>query len=182
MAISGTGGINGYALGDSYEREERETMEIEEDEREREGILEWWAGFGFQGVGRMVGDPRLREISKLIPRRGGSLKRRRRREEIERVIVKEAKESARRGKISNKETSDIEKIIAENQKENGAGIGAQRRGSLTDSLPPSPMLDLVVPSQSKNNEVIPMGFNLGHDLGDFLNWETHHVQTLFLDD
>jgi hypothetical protein len=52
MAISGTGGINGYALGDSYEREERETMEIEEDEREREGILEWWAGFGFQGVGR----------------------------------------------------------------------------------------------------------------------------------
>jgi len=59
-----------------------------------------------------------------------------------------------------------------------------RRPSLAESLlslPPSPMLDLVVLSQSgKDEEVpIPMGFNLGHDLGDFLNWEARHVQSVY---
>ena len=59
-----------------------------------------------------------------------------------------------------------------------------RRPSLAESLlslPPSPMLDLVVSCQSgKDEEVpIPMGFNLGHDLGDFLNWEARHVQSLY---
>jgi len=48
-------------------------------------------------------------------------------------------------------------------------------------LPPSPMLDLVIPSLNKDNEVIPMGFNLGHDLGDFLRWEAQHAQ-LLMDD
>jgi hypothetical protein len=27
-----------------------------------------------------------------------------------------------------------------------------------------------------------MGFNLGHDLGDFLRWETDHVQMLLVND
>lgn len=59
-----------------------------------------------------------------------------------------------------------------------------RRPSLAESLlslPPSPMLDLVVSNQSgKDEEVpIPMGFNLGHDLGDFLNWEAKHVQSMY---
>ncbi|QSZ37449.1 hypothetical protein DSL72_008545 [Monilinia vaccinii-corymbosi] len=39
-----------------------------------------------------------------------------------------------------------------------------------DSLPPSP-INLV----KIKDEYIPMGYNLGHDLGDFLNWETYHV-------
>ena len=44
------------------------------------------------------------------------------------------------------------------------------------SLPQSPMLDLVVSRDSGGNEyVVPMGFNLGHDLGDFLRWEAEHV-------
>ncbi|KAH9209678.1 hypothetical protein DL95DRAFT_476563 [Leptodontidium sp. 2 PMI_412] len=59
-----------------------------------------------------------------------------------------------------------------------------RRPSLAESLlslPPSPMLDLVVSTEAgKDEEVsIPMGFNLGHDLGDFLNWEARHVQSLY---
>ncbi|CZT09723.1 uncharacterized protein RAG0_14392 [Rhynchosporium agropyri] len=51
------------------------------------------------------------------------------------------------------------------------------------SLPPSSMLDLVVSRKlGDGDEVsIPMGFNLGHDLGDFLNWETSHVQSLYLE-
>ena len=180
MAISGTGGIGGYVLADGYDEEERETVELEEDERERDDILEWWAGFGFQGFGMMVGDPRLKENPKLIPRGSGSLKRRKRREDIERV-VEGLKVPPRAYGTVEKGLTGPEKITANKQRGNEATIDTQRRESLTESLPPSPMLDLVVPSQSKDNEVIPMGFNLGHDLGDFLNWEAHNVQTLFLD-
>ncbi|KAI1331385.1 hypothetical protein F5Y16DRAFT_359810 [Xylariaceae sp. FL0255] len=44
------------------------------------------------------------------------------------------------------------------------------------SLPPSPMLDLrVIRSESGEMDVVPMGFNLGHDLGDYLKWETEHA-------
>jgi hypothetical protein len=44
------------------------------------------------------------------------------------------------------------------------------------SLPQSPMLDLVVSRDADGNEyVVPMGYNLGHDLGDFLRWETENV-------
>ncbi|KAI0144556.1 hypothetical protein GGR57DRAFT_481848 [Xylariaceae sp. FL1272] len=46
-----------------------------------------------------------------------------------------------------------------------------------NSLPPSPMLDLrVIPSNHGDDlDVVPMGFNLGHDLGDYLKWETEHA-------
>ncbi|KAK7755179.1 hypothetical protein SLS62_002994 [Diatrype stigma] len=47
------------------------------------------------------------------------------------------------------------------------------------SLPQSPMLDLRVISDPEGDdvdvEVVPMGYNLGHDLGDFLKWEAEHV-------
>ena len=44
------------------------------------------------------------------------------------------------------------------------------------SLPQSPMLDLVVSKDVDGNEyVVPMGFNLGHDLGDYLRWESENV-------
>ncbi|KAF4841075.1 hypothetical protein CGCSCA4_v009643 [Colletotrichum siamense] len=45
-----------------------------------------------------------------------------------------------------------------------------------ESLPPSPMMDLVmVRGTDGEAEVVPMGYNLGHDLGDFLRWEAEHV-------
>ncbi|KAI0810368.1 hypothetical protein GGR55DRAFT_136168 [Xylaria sp. FL0064] len=46
-----------------------------------------------------------------------------------------------------------------------------------NSLPPSPMLDLrVIRSESGDDlDVVPMGYNLGHDLGDFLKWEAEHA-------
>jgi len=47
----------------------------------------------------------------------------------------------------------------------------------TNSLPPSPMLDLrVIRSDDGDDlDVVPMGYNLGHDLGDFLKWEAEHA-------
>ncbi|KAI0187868.1 hypothetical protein EV127DRAFT_139707 [Xylaria flabelliformis] len=46
-----------------------------------------------------------------------------------------------------------------------------------NSLPPSPMLDLRVIRSSNGDDldVVPMGYNLGHDLGDFLKWEAQHA-------
>ncbi|WQF87332.1 hypothetical protein CDEST_12346 [Colletotrichum destructivum] len=45
-----------------------------------------------------------------------------------------------------------------------------------ESLPPSPMMDLVMMRGSDGEpEVVPMGYNLGHDLGDFLKWEAENV-------
>ncbi|KAI8623972.1 hypothetical protein F5Y19DRAFT_342035 [Xylariaceae sp. FL1651] len=45
------------------------------------------------------------------------------------------------------------------------------------SLPPSPMLDLRVINSGHGDDldVVPMGYNLGHDLGDFLKWEAEHA-------
>jgi hypothetical protein len=48
-----------------------------------------------------------------------------------------------------------------------------------DSLPQSPMLDLVMTTGvDGSKEYVPMGYNLGHDLGDFLKWEREHVYAL----
>lgn len=45
-----------------------------------------------------------------------------------------------------------------------------------DSLPQSPMLDLrMTTAADGTKELVPMGYNLGHDLGDFLKWESEHV-------
>ncbi|KAI1774735.1 hypothetical protein F4818DRAFT_71749 [Hypoxylon cercidicola] len=45
------------------------------------------------------------------------------------------------------------------------------------SLPQSPMLDLQVvrTPDGDDMDVVPMGYNLGHDLGDFLKWEAEHA-------
>lgn len=44
------------------------------------------------------------------------------------------------------------------------------------SLPQSPMLDLrMTTAVDGSKEFVPMGYNLGHDLGDFLKWEAEHV-------
>ena len=60
----------------------------------------------------------------------------------------------------------------------GLAIDSSRRPSIdsTRSLPQSPMMDLVVSHDVEGNEyMVPMGFNLSHDLGDFLNWHTEHI-------
>lgn len=46
----------------------------------------------------------------------------------------------------------------------------------TGGLPQSPMMDLIFVGQVDESELVPMGYNLGHDLGDFLRWEN---QVLF---
>ncbi|GAB1319478.1 hypothetical protein MFIFM68171_09688 [Madurella fahalii] len=60
----------------------------------------------------------------------------------------------------------------------GLAIDSSRQPSIDSiqSLPQSPMMDLVITHDVDDNEyLVPMGFNLSHDLGDFLTWHTEHV-------
>lgn len=53
--------------------------------------------------------------------------------------------------------------------------GKSMRASI-DSLPQSPMLELrMMTGVDGNKEFVSMGYNLNHDLGDFLRWESEHV-------
>ncbi|MBE3045894.1 hypothetical protein IMZ48_25800, partial [Candidatus Bathyarchaeota archaeon] len=67
------------------------------------------------------------------------------------------------------------------------------RGGSEDSLPQSPMMPIGiadmegkevveagVPWGSSVGEVVPMGYNLSHDLGDFLTWEAENVYAMDL--
>ncbi|KXX82224.1 hypothetical protein MMYC01_201786 [Madurella mycetomatis] len=66
----------------------------------------------------------------------------------------------------------------ESRRHVGLAIDSTRRPSVDSlqSLPQSPMMDLVVSHDVEGNEyMVPMGFNLSHDLGDFLNWHAEHV-------
>lgn len=58
-------------------------------------------------------------------------------------------------------------------------VKSGRQGTLresVDSLPQSPMLDLVMTTAvDGSKDFVPMGYNLGHDLGDFLKWESEHA-------
>ncbi|OAA63737.1 hypothetical protein SPI_03900 [Niveomyces insectorum RCEF 264] len=52
-----------------------------------------------------------------------------------------------------------------------------------DSLPPSPMADLVMTCGANGTEYLaPMGYNLGHDLGDFLKWGSENVSAMEADE
>ncbi|KAI5467545.1 hypothetical protein BGZ63DRAFT_419243 [Mariannaea sp. PMI_226] len=45
-----------------------------------------------------------------------------------------------------------------------------------DSGPPSPMLPLIIsPGSADGDDPVPMGYNLNHDLGEFLRWEAENV-------
>lgn len=142
----------------------------EDDEAGLNEILSWWRGYGFEGYGRMDrSEPAPPTHGDLLPAL---------------LVAKKLLEAPPTNRTNTQEISSIQRQSREETdtrkipKETRQLSDAQKRISLTESMPPSPMLDLVLPSPSRDGEVIPMGFNLGHDLGDFLNWETHHVQTL----
>lgn len=56
------------------------------------------------------------------------------------------------------------------------GSGGKSVRASIDSLPQSPMLELrMMTGVDGNKEFVSMGYNLNHDLGDFLKWESEHV-------
>ena len=180
MAISGTDGYD--------EREEQEMLEWEEMEILVDDLMEWWVEFGFVDWGRMVGDESLNALDskKSARSKDEELKsgERRTREDIERVVPVLDPNAYLRHSGTPSEVLDSAKIVVHHGHNEEPylltgweTLGARRKDSTdTDSLPPSPMLDIVLQSPSKD-EVVPMGFNLAYDLGDFLRWEIENVQT-----
>ncbi|EGZ76985.1 hypothetical protein NEUTE2DRAFT_123605 [Neurospora tetrasperma FGSC 2509] len=73
----------------------------------------------------------------------------------------------------------IDAVRARTWKQQPQGYRHHRRADSQESiksLPQSPALNMVVSRDVNGQEyVIPMGFNLDHDLGDFLKWEAEHV-------
>ena len=180
MAISGT-------MDDGAEERDDKQWRIEQEELH--DIREWWMGYGYE-IGGMEKELPKRERAKKKPNRGWSKTaaadqekrsegRKNREVSDEKILVEQS--SQRGGGETSWNGFSSEKIIEERQLGIVPPIAVPRRGSSVESLPPSPMLDLVIPSLSKDKEVIPMGFNLGHDLGDFLRWEAQHAQ-LLMDD
>lgn len=161
-----------------------------QEAEDAEAICEWWDDWDFEGHGSLVAcDHRSARASSSTASGGvddGCLYH-----DIGRDNPYNARHkwrSLRRQAASEGRKLDLDLRKCRRQSEklyNGGGIKqwsasghASRllqRGSLA-SLPQSPMLDLrVVTSANGDVDYVPMGFNLSHDLGDFLSWEAENV-------
>lgn len=256
MAISG--GAGDYFMTGTIDHEE-----LANEEKEIDGIVEWWKGFGFKGYGRMVGEKEWGSGGRKVSRGSGTIgraegERRRRRQlngiswlgfergKTEGILAKAAiramnelapqrlgdvdiLEDRRRSGLPERllaaapltETQDSElprsmqsvrdrrkrdkvlgrKIASLKGKERATyfatsnslkqkphnpksrlpaflqnlEIEAANSMESEDSLPTSPMEDLTSVAEGTGEPPIPMGFNLDHDLKDFLSWERSHV-------
>jgi len=137
------------AISGTMNDEDGKTDNVERnfDEQELDELMEWWDSFHLP----------MGEIVREIPK-------------VKRMVVyiKDKNNQETRWKAG----SGVEKRLSTE----GTTWGVKMEEEHVDSLPTSPMQDLVPPNSS--DSIIPMGYNLGHDLGDFLSWEVQHVQNL----
>lgn len=206
MAISGT--MDDGTLGASEE------SIWEADEAEIDSILDWWTGFGYPGIGRLVKEApisrRKRGKSQVVESPGAEANRKNREARDHRATTiglglgfggslasssstidpQPSTPSSNPGRWIETQRNVAPQVVGEESiarwRRDTTCIPSQMRITTnaatniqgeedddSDSLPPSP-INLV----KIKDEYIPMGYNLGHDLGDFLNWETYHVQSL----
>lgn len=158
MALSG---MNDTLVGED---------EWEQNDAELDEIAIWWTSYGF-GLGYMeTADSMIPVKIKMPP-----IQQIQRQTPVHRSIHGRA--GSQTFGLGNswrrhaREELDTGKIVSKLE-----SLNRSRRFSFTESLPPSPMLEIKVPLNSRNQDIIPMGFNLQHDIGDFLSWETSHVQ------
>lgn len=158
-------------------------MTAEEDAKQAEDISAWFDSFGFETHGRLVsGDspppsPRNSSQSEFSSSTPSTVDA-----EVDLPIPVLAEYPSGFWNISTARRS-IETLRFYNSH------GIRRRTAETrprrytthheESLPPSPMMPLFTGNACMNGdgtkENVPMGYNLGHDLGDFLRWEAEHV-------
>jgi hypothetical protein len=171
MAISGT-------MDDMRSLDDADD-EWEANEAEIDDIMKWWGSFGFEGFGRLAQDAPKRTRVKNEKRQKswrGSMVGSIISEEREDLGQSEGIESACIGNGEFGNLMDGLQVDTSTVK-----IEGREEGS-SESLPSSPMVDIDPGGTRRDNDVpIPMGFNLGHDLGDFLSWETLHVQSMLPD-
>ncbi|KUJ24237.1 uncharacterized protein LY89DRAFT_15720 [Mollisia scopiformis] len=191
MAISGN--------MDEYSHDVRSDSEWELDEVEHDEIEAWWNSLGLELGGLQSSLPMdvksaVVEIRKSKPLPIRNDLREKRADGIykaaEEQLIKTWRAEIDTNKIVEevpREEVDTNKFVI-NERPRAAAprlmpppVIEVRRPSVAESMPDSPMLDLGRVSPLKDGDIIPMGFNLGHDLGDFLQWETNHVQ-MFMGD
>ncbi|KAF4621500.1 hypothetical protein G7Y89_g14574 [Cudoniella acicularis] len=128
--------------------------EEEWEAREREDVREWWSSLGFED----------RDLGHLI------------REVVDTGMKPQVPERNISARKVESEERDCETIM-QGLEIYSHHLTSPVRGVNRQSMPLSPLVDLG--KVKTEEEIIPMGFNLGHDLGDFLNWEAKNVLTLF---
>ncbi len=188
--------------------DDTDIWETEEDEMD--DLLDWWAGFDM-GIGGMVQAPRRKKMKVEIginadeirnsrdAEKGRSARRsiqltppskeRRRPRDLRSSQFQPRKSSLEfRGGQWQFEYHKDKYVLVWQENLVDPSRHSRNLSMSSDSLPPSPMIDF---GEMLNMEkeggaaelpVVPMGFNLGHDLGDFLNWETYHVNNLQVDE
>lgn len=170
LQVAISGGTGDYLIGDSALRGVNLHEHDVQTDREIDDIAEWW-----EGLGMSMGALETEEDSKAM--RKGRLKIK--------IQAEAAKKPSQSPRIKNTVTSLP--TNAEVAEERCPRIGPRhsiallrtkrRRSPEADnvSLPPSPMEDFSPGAILHSSPVVPMGFNLGHDLKDFLSWENECV-------
>lgn len=138
---------------------------MQELEKEVDEILEWWDGFGFsdkdKGYGKIVREKTRKKKSTA----------KRNQEAVPRIAMSRNTElpaTTGKGKAVNiPEASHA----AEPKEQHKSGYESDC------SLPDSPMGE-ISPETIGRGSMVLMGFNLGHDLPDFLKWEAEHAEAL----
>jgi hypothetical protein len=163
-------------------------LSVQEMDNNVEDLMTWWAGFGIGSMGGMVG-PIMDDGNKDSQpgRRHDNLFEGHNNSGTN--MKAEIQEDQNRRKIHEEAcTKPVEGPELDNRPQT-----TRRRPSLqlpkldtnqtisqgTSRLPPSPVFNLVIMNGrlgDKEADAALMGFNLGHDLGNFLNWEATHVQ------
>lgn len=150
-------------------------------EKEIEEIADWWSGLGISLGGLQTEDPRVKSKRRLKPKlqAEGVAKRLQSVPNLEVISPRSVDSRELTGFLTktdpNRSTWEIQfskKTLSTRDVD-----GNTEQDIL--SLPPSPMEQLCPREFSQNSPVVPMGFNLGHDLGDFLKWENDCVAEYF---
>ncbi|TVY28334.1 hypothetical protein LHYA1_G003670 [Lachnellula hyalina] len=174
MAIQGT--MNDASAVDDADDE------WEADEAELDDIMNWWQSFGFYGIGRLAQDApaRMRVVKDSKKKSVWStdfddkmlVNLEARDEDLDRSPdMGSGSGSADFEDVLNVFELDTDTSVSEII---GDVVNSPQKGH--ESFPSSPMVDFDSHDISTGDETpIPMGFNLGHDLGDFLSWETEHI-------
>lgn len=155
-------------------------LTCEEDMKQANDITAWFDSFGFESGGQLVPEdvPTLSsaESSRSIISLSSSTADVD--TELPIPVASEYPSGFWNSPLSNA-SSDREKFFHNQGLKRWAGEGHPKpyiqRNSM-DSGPPSPMLPLVIRSGGlEGDDPVPMGYNLHHDLGEFLRWESENV-------
>jgi hypothetical protein len=166
MAILGTMDANG---GDP-----RDDWEWEANEQALEDVILWWESYGFEGFGTLESsssDKSAYHVENLTDPSTGTYM------SIPAKHVNQLTDLAGSHSQLQRTYGRPPNPSFRSNEESAHDAHEQWTTLYAESLPPSPMFNLATPSRDERDSTVPMGYNLGHDLGDFLRWKEKHVQS-----